>query len=322
MALTDKTVTWERKGGYECSSKGDKRFSALFARMPDGRTLEMHYQCDVKGYQPGGTDWRLGKGKPPLDQTKDLYAEYFKLWCIWANNNEQLVLELAEHAKKNGYVLTDMFATTPINQARALADILNTATLIQPEIKEENKMRIAIIGTAGRDKTKPMTLRTWNWMLGLAREIIPEGSHLVSGGAAWADHIAVQLFLEGHAANLTLHLPAPLTSTGYLGDYGTSGNAANYYHKKFADIIGVNTFEQLIKCASHDNCTGSIQEVSQGYSAMFVRNKAIVQELNPHTDYMFAFTFGTEGVADGGTKNTWDMFNSSNKHHFQIPIFN
>lgn len=130
MALTDKTVTWARKGGYECSSKGDKRFSALFARMPDGRTIEQHYQCDVKGYQPGGTNWKLGKGKPPLDKTKDMYAEYLELWKIWANNNEQLVLELAERAKASGYVLTDMFATSPVNQARALAEILNTASVI------------------------------------------------------------------------------------------------------------------------------------------------------------------------------------------------
>lgn len=41
--------SWGRRTrpGYEVSSKGDKRFSALFAKMPDGRSIEMHYQCDV-----------------------------------------------------------------------------------------------------------------------------------------------------------------------------------------------------------------------------------------------------------------------------------
>ena len=29
--------TWSRRGGYEVSTKGDKRFSALVAKMPDGR---------------------------------------------------------------------------------------------------------------------------------------------------------------------------------------------------------------------------------------------------------------------------------------------
>ena len=40
---------WTRKGGYEVSTAGDWRFSALTARLDDGRTIEMHYQCDVKG---------------------------------------------------------------------------------------------------------------------------------------------------------------------------------------------------------------------------------------------------------------------------------
>lgn len=130
MALTDKPVNWSRRGGYECSSKGDKRFSALYARMPDGRTIEEHYQCDVKGYQPGGRNWRLGKGKPPLDRSKDMYQEYLQLWMVWADNNIPLVLELAEHASSSNYVLSDMFATTDVNQARALAEILNVATLL------------------------------------------------------------------------------------------------------------------------------------------------------------------------------------------------
>ena len=121
--------TWARKGGYECSSKGDSRFSALYAQMPDGRTIEQHYQCDVKGYQPGGTNWRLGKGKPPLDSTKDLWPEYKALWNTWAYHHNDLCIELYDLAQKHNHVLTDMFATTPINQARALAEILNEGTV-------------------------------------------------------------------------------------------------------------------------------------------------------------------------------------------------
>lgn len=117
--------TYARRGGYECSSKGDKRFSALFAVMPDGRTIEQHYQCDVKGYQPGGRDWRLGKGKPPMDRSKDLWSEYLALWETWAMVNPDLMNELAAAATQKNRVLSDMFATTPVNQARALAELLN-----------------------------------------------------------------------------------------------------------------------------------------------------------------------------------------------------
>ena len=118
-------VQWGRTGGYQCSSKGDKRFSALYAVMPDGRTIEMHYQCDVKGYQPGGRDWRLGKGKPPKNQVLDLYPPYLALWKVWAEHHPDLIDELRSKAAQAGNRLSDCFASTPINQARALADILN-----------------------------------------------------------------------------------------------------------------------------------------------------------------------------------------------------
>lgn len=117
--------THSRTGGYECSSKGDARFSALNARLPDGRTIEQHYQCDVKGYQPGGTDWRAGKGKPPLDPARDLWSSYLILWTVWALHNPALMRELKAKADEHGGRLSDRFASTEVNQARALAEILN-----------------------------------------------------------------------------------------------------------------------------------------------------------------------------------------------------
>lgn len=118
-------IKWARFGGYECSSKGDSRFSAFFTRMPDGRTIEQHYQCDVKGYDVGGTNWRLGKGKPPKDPSTDLWTAYLNLWVVWASNNIGQMMELRQLAAQHGNVLSDRFASTPINQAHALATILN-----------------------------------------------------------------------------------------------------------------------------------------------------------------------------------------------------
>lgn len=122
--------TWQRYGGYEVSTKGDKRFSAFCARLPDGRSIEQHYQCDVKGYCPGGTDWKLGKGKAPRkDITEEaLYKEYLNLWKQWAKTNTVLLQELTQNAAPFNGMLSDMFAATPINQARALSDILNTTS--------------------------------------------------------------------------------------------------------------------------------------------------------------------------------------------------
>ena len=185
-------------------------------------------------------------------------------------------------------------------------------------------MKIAIIGTAGRDKTKRMTFHTWMWMVHKAKRLMPTAAasqiHLVSGGAAWADHLAVQLFLDGSASELTLHLPAPLGNDGYFqGGKGTAGGVANYYHSKFSLIAGINSRQDILIAAQEPGCHGSVQPIMNGYGSLFARNKLIVEELDPATDRMLAFTFG-EGSepADGGTKNTWDMFHG-NKHHITIP---
>lgn len=116
--------TWAKNNGYECSSAGDSKFSAFYAIMPDGRSIEQHYQCDVKGYEVGGTNWKLGKGKPPLKDV-DLWKEYLNLWKIWAKTNSHLLDELEVLAGERDCVLSDMFAKTDVNQAHALCVILN-----------------------------------------------------------------------------------------------------------------------------------------------------------------------------------------------------
>lgn len=117
---------WRRFGGYEVSGAGDKRFSAFNARLSDGRSIEEHYQCDVKGYDPGGTNWRLGKGRPPRSDMsrEDLWIAYKSLWQAWALAHPELIEELSSHS-----ILSDRFASTTINQARALAEIMNEMKL-------------------------------------------------------------------------------------------------------------------------------------------------------------------------------------------------
>lgn len=106
----------------ECSSQGDRRFSALNARLKDGRSIEEAYQLDVKGYRVQGNDWRLGKGKPPLAPV-DLWGAYKALWTTWVDENPAVFADLARLAKNS--VLTDRFASSPISQARALAELLS-----------------------------------------------------------------------------------------------------------------------------------------------------------------------------------------------------
>ena len=124
--------TWARRGGYEISSKGDKRFSAFNAKIQefDNLTIEVLYQCtDLygNGNDPIGLDWRKGKGQPPANgkTPEQLYEGYKELWTYWMVENMYLFVELADLAAQSGYVISDCCASTPVNQARALSELLN-----------------------------------------------------------------------------------------------------------------------------------------------------------------------------------------------------
>lgn len=170
---------------------------------------------------------------------------------------------------------------------------------------------IAVIGTAGRDKSKPMTAPLWVAMVNDATSRIPEGSELVSGGAAWADHLAVELFLLGHAKRLRLHLPAPFaTCDAFAGGYGTAGGAANFYHQAFSKATGKKTIRE-IATACHKGAEFTMQPEAPGMSAFFARNAVVAAEASA----CFAYTWG-EGSepSDGGTKNTWGQIKGTRVH--------
>lgn len=119
-------MAWARRhtNGYECSSAGDKRFSALFAVLPDGRTIEEAYQLDVKGYRAISDNWKDGKGNAPYNgkNRDELWVEYLGLWAVWVAHNNLLFEELKNLS--NGKILTDQFATSDINQAHALSVLI------------------------------------------------------------------------------------------------------------------------------------------------------------------------------------------------------
>lgn len=121
----------------ECSSKGEKEYSAFVARFNpgtmlggvdiSGKTIENVYQFIVKA---------SGKGLPPDDRSpfsrgssdakarEDfIYREgYLPLWTIWAEQHPAEMERLREMS--NGKILTDQFASSGVSQARALHDIL------------------------------------------------------------------------------------------------------------------------------------------------------------------------------------------------------
>ena len=88
----------------------------------------------------------LEKGKHETFEDFSYYEAYLPLWQEWAKQNPTLISELK--AKSAGKTLTDKFARTKVNQARALTDILNNFK--ESPVRSTN---IAdYVNTEGRDK--------------------------------------------------------------------------------------------------------------------------------------------------------------------------
>jgi hypothetical protein len=81
----------------ECSSKGDKRFSAFYAKV-NGNSIETIYQ-GRKVFEDGSTglSWKEAKGKKPINPIEVRYL-YSKLWDIYFEQNPEL-LEIIKQYK-------------------------------------------------------------------------------------------------------------------------------------------------------------------------------------------------------------------------------
>ena len=170
--------------------------------------------------------------------------------------------------------------------------------------------RVAIIGTAGRDKHEQMDQALWEAMVADARGRVGPEDILVSGGAAWADHLAVRLYLESAVKGLVLHLPAPFEEARFVGPDQSAASAANYYHERFMQLTGVDGLAE-IDMAINCGAVVSFEPPSSGYAAMFARNAKVAKG----SDKVIAYTFGTsDQPADGGTKNTWDQISGPREH--------
>lgn len=167
---------------------------------------------------------------------------------------------------------------------------------------------VSIIGSAGRNDDGPlMSKGLFDAMVKDALRIIkddfkltPQEVCLVSGGAAWADHVAVALFLGGFGfASLKLCLPCKWVESQHLDtgvdDWKTNpGRSANAYHRAFSKKLGKDTLFDI--------------ELAQQLGAVLVEGKGF-HERNTDvakSDFLIAFTFGLNGKPKvGGTLDTW-----------------
>lgn len=175
-------------------------------------------------------------------------------------------------------------------------------------------MKIAIIGTAGRKRD--LTLDNYNnmykWLVNHLSKYDKKDLHLISGGAAWADHLAVRYYLDNPDIKLTLYLPTEWDKEkkNYIQTTNTycAGRSSNNYHNKFNKITKINSFEQINTAIN----LGAIVDISK--NNFFVRNDKIAK----NCDILIAFTFDKDEPTDGGSKYTWNKASNKNRIHVCI----
>lgn len=191
---------------------------------------------------------------------------------------------------------------------------------------------LAIIGSAGRgpDSSK-LSSELYERMVTDASDLVSRigVSSLVSGGAAFADHVAVSLFLMNRVDTLKLYLPARFERGAFVEDSrfpGNPGRTANMYHKSFRKSCSVDGLAELAEAIEN----GAIIEVHPGFKR---RNL----EVAATASHMLAFTFGRgpsgdftpsdpgfrshsdAGLADGGTAHTWgECWKAEWKRHVNL----
>lgn len=153
----------------ECSSKGDKRFSALYAKV-NGRSIEEQYQA-AKVFEGNITrlHWRQAKGRKAInaEECAELYA---RLWKQYISEHPELLDVLR---KASG--LSDMFAREGrINQAQVLWEIRN-----EPEWKE-----VTSIEAVEFLKAEGLSRDLWASLINSARNKI--------GETIWGGHVAIK----------------------------------------------------------------------------------------------------------------------------------
>lgn len=175
---------------------------------------------------------------------------------------------------------------------------------------------LAVIGTAGRGTdaaklSRPLYDAMYRRTLDAMKEWGVRG--LVSGGAAWADHLAVRAYLDEEAEQLRLFLPARLAQGRFAGPPADAARTANHYHDEFSRIVGIDTLAQIDEAVRR----GAVVSFHAGFKTRNLEVAAAASQV-------LAFTFGAgrepaavveadeafgsafdAGLKDGGTAHTW-----------------
>lgn len=170
---------------------------------------------------------------------------------------------------------------------------------------------LAIIGSASNNN---WTKNSFDKMITICIDFIKQSNHknicLVSGGAAWSDHLAIYLYLNKdildiHVNSLELYLPCSFNKKFFdNGKYHWAvnpGKTANTYHSNFSKKINRDSLKDIENAINN----GAIIDISNGFH---IRNKKIANKANK------LIAFGENDEPTGGTKYTYDLTKCCKKY--------
>jgi hypothetical protein len=315
------------------------------------RTAETENSGEIIEGTYNGTPWKIENGdlelKPKksmrvvqdqlrprlveIDPKKDLTKEYAKGFALPKDAvepenpitlpSEPEVKTKTAASKPSGgakNAFSSMKATP--EQIRAASAPSDTDFGVAPDapeytLPETDGRYVGIIGTAGRGEDGArLTESDYRALVEYFSGAVKPNDVLISGGAAWSDHVAVQLFLDGKVGGLVLHLPAEIIAgpNGKLtfknAGFGSSGNTANYYHTLFNKALKVESDASLkqIQEAIDRGATVTYGDGTKGNEGMKERNSLVARDSR---DFLIAMTFDPDTERqmprDGGTADTW-----------------
>ena len=227
---------------------------------------------------------------------------------------------LAAGSNPAGGAKKDPFSSITPEQIRAASEPSDTDFSVAPDapeytLPETDGRYVGIIGTAGRGEDGArITEADYKSLVDYLGKAVKANDVLISGGAAWSDHVAVRLFLDGKVGGLVLHLPAKIIAgpggklTFENGGFNTAGSTANYYHSLFNKALKIESDASLkqIQEAIDRGATVTYGDGTRGNEVMKERNSLVARDAR---DFLVAMTFDPDTERqmpkDGGTADTW-----------------
>ena len=186
-----------------------------------------------------------------------------------------------------------------------------------------SEIRIAIIGTAGRDlELKLVNSQRFKSMIDQVKNYVTqELKHdlkdviLVSGGSSFSDHVAVALFLQCKFQGLHLYMPCKFDPLLKQFANCATGICLQDLHLKTSQLMNQDSLEDLKNVYLQKSTNKNV--VINEYNGFLARNLLIAQ----NCDYMIAFTPNNcEPSSKSGTGHTWNKckLGLEKRKHFDL----